>query len=518
MIRDIINEIKGSKYPIPSLDDAKVDVWASWFKGDVKNIHNYTGFDGRDTFRLKLKTMGMAKRICEDWADLLLNERTDIVLSNDDATKQLNKILRETNFWVKANEGVEKSFALGLGAFVIGVDNIQVGVNSGEIKKDNGKLRIDFVDRFKITPITIENKVITESAFTVEGSKETHYIVHVRDEKGIYIIHNFTYDNEKKEITNEYKFDTKSSKPLFYMIRPFIVSNDLMRNYDTDLGVSIFANAIDTLQAIDTKYDSFDNEFIAGRKRLFTNEEIWNVHNKKDGTIAKEFNPLQSIFYKLPARDDGSKVEDSSGPLRATEHILALNTELSILSDKCGMGVGYYKFDGSGAVTATQVVSENSDLFRSVKKHEILLEAALYGMTEVLIELSKIFTAEPIDIIITEEDDIRILFDDSIIEDKGAEMERDKSFVAAGLMSPVEFRVKWMGENEEQATENYHKYFKHIIIRDYLPALTQGAMTPAQFVGVVYGKEDAEIAAYIEERLKQGSFNDFMDLYDGDES
>ena len=55
-----------------------------------------------------------------------------------------------------------------------------------------------------------------------------------------------------------------------------------------------------------------------------------------------------------------------------------------MLGVKCGFGERYYRFESGGLKTATEVISENSSLYRSVRRHELMLEAALkeLGLTE----------------------------------------------------------------------------------------------------------------------------------------
>ena len=45
-------------------------------------------------------------------------------------------------------------------------------------------------------------------------------------------------------------------------------------------------------------------------------------------------------------------------------------------------------------------------------------------------------------------------FDDSIIEDKGAERQQDRQDVSMGVMRHEEYRAKWYGETVEQAKKN----------------------------------------------------------------
>ena len=93
--------------------------WKDWYVGYVKKFHDYEIYTGKRYIRMRRMSLAMAKRVCEDWANLLINERTDITLSSEEATNKLQKILEDCRFWRKANDGIEKTFALGTGAFVV---------------------------------------------------------------------------------------------------------------------------------------------------------------------------------------------------------------------------------------------------------------------------------------------------------------------------------------------------------------------------------------------------------------
>ena len=145
-------------------------------------------------------------------------------------------------------------------------------------------------------------------------------------------------------------------------------------------------------------------------------------------------------------------------------------------------------------------------LFRSI-------ESVLIGLTKAIIYASNTFTNNTFSDVKL----IKIGFDDSIIEDKATMLERDKELVNAKLMSPVEFRIKWLDEPEKEAEANYRKLFKTVIIGELLQPLVQGAITPTQFVKEVYGEELQDEIDYITEKLKTGGFDDFASLYGGDE-
>lgn len=502
-IEKIISKLTNGRINKGVIDSSFVQGWAEWYRGHLPDFHIYHYWNGKNNVKLELKSLQMAKKVCEDWANLLLNEKCDIVIPEGSNVDNFNKIIDDINFWSVANQSVEQSFALGYGALLLGVNNVLIG-DKKTIQK-TGEPTIQFVNRFNIVPLTIKNGMITEVYF----KSGDDYVVHLLVD-GKYVIYNFETVNEKIELTHE--FETLSSIAWFQIIAPNISSNYIFNEKNIEPYISIYANATDVLKSLDAKYDSFDNEFIAGRKRIFVTEEATVVTVNQDKQTRKAFDPFSSNYQILPDNGNNDKpfIKDESGELRADSHITAINMDLNLLSDKVGLGEAYYRFNGNGMATATQIVSENSKLFRNLQKQQIPIEMALIRLTIALNELSINFTDKPINIPLDKYQEIKVQFDDSIIEDKGTELNRDKDLVASNLMSPIEFRTKWLAETEEDATTNYRKYFKYELLNKYIPALEVGAITPKEFVKEVYGEEDAEIIKYVTEKVTVGNFNDFF--------
>jgi A118 family predicted phage portal protein len=86
---------------------------------------------------------------------------------------------------------------------------------------------------------------------------------------------------------------------------------------------------------------------------------------------------------------------------------------LNYLSAGVGLGQGFYSFNKDGLRTATEVVSENSETYRTKVHHQIIIKDVLYDLIKSVCFLEGIETKS-----------INIVFDDSIIEDKNAEIER----------------------------------------------------------------------------------------------
>jgi len=243
------------------------------------------------------------------------------------------------------------------------------------------------------------------------------------------------------------RVETGSDQPQF-VIDKLNIANNVDEDDTNPMGVSIYANACDVLAKIDLEYDSYANEFTLGRKRIFVAPEMLT-----DANGEQVFDPNDSVFYQLPEdffKDTKEAMHEVDMKLRVTEHEDAINNDLNLLSFKCGFGTQFYRFERGNVATATQVISENSDLYRSVVKHEIILEDVLKDLIRVIIRLGK--AANIADLV--EDTDITIDFDDSIIEDSSAERNEDRQDVAIGAMGLAEYRAKWYGETIEQAQQN----------------------------------------------------------------
>ena len=98
--------------------DKYIELWETWYKGKVRKFHSYYIYNGQKKVKKEKKSLQCAKKVSEDWADLLFNEKVKINLDDKDSTQDLNKIFEKNNAIVKINQGLEKSFALGTGALV----------------------------------------------------------------------------------------------------------------------------------------------------------------------------------------------------------------------------------------------------------------------------------------------------------------------------------------------------------------------------------------------------------------
>ena len=81
-----------------------VSIWNCWYQGFVPDFHPYKIYHGNSTIDMCLLSMHMAKKVCQDWASLIMNEKVSIGVSNQDL---LEKLLMQIDFYNKANKSVK---------------------------------------------------------------------------------------------------------------------------------------------------------------------------------------------------------------------------------------------------------------------------------------------------------------------------------------------------------------------------------------------------------------------------
>ncbi len=442
-----------------------INIWKSWYTSSVRKFHKYKMYNGKEHVTRRRLSMGMAKKLSEDIADLLLNEKVQITIEDKSTSEFVLQVLKDNNFTVLGNEHQERKAYTGTVAYVPYLDNVEVD-GDGNITGE-GDVKINYVSAPNIFPLSWSNGHILECAFVfpkvIRRKKYNHIQIH-KLVNGLYEIENHVVECSAEagsEVPKEKWAELNGLKSLAETVytgsaeRQFVIdrlniANNTDTNDDADnpMGVAIFANSIDVLQGLDTVYDSYINEFVLGKKRIFVAPELLGT----DLLGNPVFDPEDVIFYQLPEGmlDKGGKpIESVDLNLRAEDHEKAINDNLNMLSMKCGFGQNHYRFENGSIQTATQVISENSDLYRAVNKHELILGPVIDELIRIIARLGQSLnkSLNPDTVIVVD-------FDDSIIEDKVAERQSDRQDVSMGAMLLEEYRVKWYGESPDEARKN----------------------------------------------------------------
>ena len=204
------------------------------------------------------------------------------------------------------------------------------------------------------------------------------------------------------------------------------------------------------MKEIDLIFDSYGNEFELGRKRIFIPMSMARIEdasesNPQNRMYKPVFDSRDCVFYALDI-EGAQKPIDISFPLRTAEHQTGLRDTLNILSLKCGMGTDRYSFEAGGVKTATEVISEKSDLFQNFKKHEKTLTEAILGMVQALAFLSNEAVSE-----------IKVMYDDGIINDDNTKIDNNIKLVQAELKSKTSAIMDIYGVSETDAQKELDK-------------------------------------------------------------
>lgn len=445
-----------------------IDLWREWYLGEVPAFHSYKVFNGVSSVTCKRYKLSMANKVCNDWANLLLNEKVKINHPDQRTQEYIIAQLDANRFWVRGNQAQCDKMWAGLVAYVPYPKNVTVDEQTGRILGADG-ITINISCGRGIIPLTVKNGECTECAFCTDTKKgdKRYTLLQIcrKDTDGTYLFENKLFDttnSQCKEVAlntvDRYAdvvpvFRTGLTEPPFVLDKP-----NLPNPIDPNgaFGVAVFASAIDVLKGIDSIYDAYINEYTLGKKRIVASAETVHTSVKNpDGTYTRlehpVFDPNDVIFYQLPGgiKQDSSFVTPIDMSIRAEEMKSGLHDNINLLSTKCGFGENHYRFDSAGVTTATQIVSENSTLFRTLKKHEIILDDALKRLCRLIVQYGKLISGLPLD----DSSDVTIDFDDSIIEDRQSQNNDMRADVAAGILRPEYYIMKKYGVSEKEAQE-----------------------------------------------------------------
>ena len=200
------------------------------------------------------------------------------------------------------------------------------------------------------------------------------------------------FDEDGNEIQPEgicAEYDTGCPFPTFSIVKPAI------ENTRVDMsphGQSIFADAIDAVQAVDLAFDAMINEVDVSKMRVFLSGVLFDKERDGKKRISIPFGKQDcTVFRKVMSTED--TIQEFAPALRTTSQVEALRISLQMLGNLCGFGID-----------------------------------------------------------LPHEGAIRVTFDDSIIVDTYQEKRQDLAEVGV-TMTVAEFRAKWYAESPEVAEE-----------------------------------------------------------------
>lgn len=437
--------IRQRGYTIDTTMDAYISRWFHWYTGDDSFYDVEYVSDGRRHTR-KRYSLHPARRVAREWASMLLNEDTEVSVETPMANEWLDDYLEATGFWPSGQGMVEKAFALGTAAWALWFD----------VRDDDSDttIKLRCYDARMVVPLSWDTDGIRECAFVTQtrnhGEKAEQLQMHYVGESGTYVIETVTFV-DGKEVYNPSiikVFDTKCETPTFGIVRPGI------ENVAVDLspyGMSVFADAIDSIKAVDLCFDAIFQEVDLTEVMVFMDEAMIDVRDVNGKSVPVPRGSRNRVFRKLFSQSASDMYEVFSPQIRTDAQKVAFDVALAELGDQCGFGQQYFVLDKSGGLkTATEVNADNASLMRNIHKHENVLMVAIQQVVTALLTCARIHCAAPI-----EEDfgNVSVKFADSIVTDTSADKALMMSEIAAGLIPKWMYAVEFYGMSEQEAKE-----------------------------------------------------------------
>ena len=483
-VREYLRSL-GFHLPLEAME-GHIRSWHEWMSA-VGAFYDYKDTDGFGrVYEVHRRSIHPAMRVCQEWGSLLLNDRTQVVCDDQACTEWLARFLHRTGFMPQAQNTIVRAFGMGTGAWALWVD------------ADAKKVRIRHYDARMVLPLTWDEEGVSECAFVTRafyrGKAVDQLQMHLRgplpdasqdglqaepppsapspshgyskalsqsspsqgssaepsqsESDGTYRIVTVCFDeagNVVEPVGVCADYDTGSPFPTFAVIKPAV---DNTRVDMSPYGQSVFADAVDAIQAVDLAFDALINEVDVSKMRIFLSDVMFDKDEDAKGRrVSIPFGRQDcTVFRKVMSTED--VIQDFAPALRTGSQAEAFRIALQMLGDLTGFGITYFDFDDTGYVkTATEVSSDNSALMRNIARHEHALEHSMAGICKALMHVARGFGEE-----LPEEGDIRVMFDDSIIADTAASKASDMAEVGV-TMHAWEYRMKWYGEDEGTARE-----------------------------------------------------------------
>lgn len=415
----------GFRLPLEEME-GHIAEWDRWMRsaGEFYDYRDTDGF-GR-VYEVHRRSIMPAMRVCREWESLLLDEKTSVACGCRECTDWLEGFFSATGFWGRAQETVVRAFGLGTGAFALRLDTAR------------DEARVRHYDARMVVPLTWDAEGVRECAFVTRafgrGRPVDQLQIRLLGSDGTYQVRTVCFDAEGKACRVPGVVgcaETGSAWPTFGIVRPAVPNT---RVDCSPYGQSVFADAIDAIQSVDPAFDALINEIDAGKMRVFLSDVMFDAERDEKGRrVPIPFGKGDcTVFHKVMSTED--TIVEFAPALRTEAQSRALRLALQVLGDLCGLGINYFDFDNVGYVkTATEVSSDNSALMRNIRKNENALAAPLTDVSRALLACERSMGRE-----LSDAGGVRVVFDNSIVQDTTSEKRQDMDEVAAGLMDRAE--------------------------------------------------------------------------------
>lgn len=388
------------------------DMWrgrAYWLKGTITSLN-------------------IEQDISREFATVVTNEMA-VTISDDKLQKVFNKATR--NLTEELQEG------LASGALII---------------KPLGEDRVQYISQFEFLPVEYNSEkrltaVIFPDCRKLNNLYYTRLEYHKLDEKGLTIINKCYVSDSEYTLGKEIELASvdewaKLPESIMYagVTRPIYgyYRNPKKNIIDNSCaGVSIYDSAVEKIRKADIQAERVEWEFESGERRIHVDSQA--IKQTADGAAV-----LDSRLYKgLDLMEQGGELYKEYSPaLRQKDFLDGLEEQKREIEFSVGLSYGDLSNANFVEKTATEMKISKQRKYNTVSAMQENLRDCLEDLCYGLAFFNKKANSGY---------EFACTFHDSITTDEETERKQDMADMSAGIMSPIEYRMKWYGEDEATA-------------------------------------------------------------------
>lgn len=424
--REQIDTVIREKVTLSDAMIARLNLWENMLEGKAKWCELTE--DG-------VKSLKLESAICREFANVTLSEM-ETKLNNETLDPMYQKAISDLN------ENMQNG--LGLGSFVV-----KPLANTNEY---------EYIPADRIVPLEYGSgnrlKRVAFIQMKPIGENDVFYRleIHELEEGGLRVRNrafkgtdgnfgseiNLNAVNEWASLAPEVFYPGMDRMDFGYYRNPIPNRIDGSAN-----GVSIFEDAIELIRKADIQFGRIDYEYSSGERLIFADYT----------TVKKEQDNRGNFHWKAPKGKDRMFVgingaddqwtEHSPG-LRDQNYINGLNEYKRQIEFACSLSYGDLSKNETVEKTAQEIKASKNRKYNMVNAIQNNLKQCLEDLAYAIAFYNAMFTAEI---------GFECSFHDSIKTDEDTERQLDIRDMQMGLMSRVDYRMKWYGETEEQAKQ-----------------------------------------------------------------
>ncbi|MDY4793985.1 MAG: hypothetical protein SO172_07440 [Pararoseburia sp.] len=426
-----------------------------WYSN--RNIEDFHKRKNLNNVEYTLIKMNFAKRCCADDANLC--EVVSVAPEKDESCQNfIEEVLSQNRFDVRYREQLEKTSATGTVGAYIYLKDAEYLEKDGVIFARGGNIRINYVDADCIIPLTVENGLVVECAFSgtniIKGKKKTTLVVFTIVD-GMYRANTVVFDEFGKKV------DEESVSIQLGEVKPFaIMTNAEVNNLDNmdGYGLPKIYNSVPLFKAVDLCYNILYGDLDKGQKLVFINELLACIQTDKDGNpyLTRQQKEIFILLGEGKFPEEKSLVQEYNPEIRIEPITKAFELVLSLLSMQFGYGTKKYTFENGKITTATEYIGTKQDEMQELNKQRKQASDYIQDIIHAAMWFSNQFAGTSYNV----EEKLRIEFDDSYVEDKQTRMEAMRADALSFPEVPI-LKVWYLMEKYNIPEDEAKKYIQY---------------------------------------------------------